>query len=295
MGERVSERLPVVLVGDLDANEWGRVLGDGFAVSSAASAAGAVDRIAATGCAILVSGPDLAELHREVAARWPNVLRIVVAADAGTPAAVRATCDLGAFGFLPLPIEAEWTRRLFARAAEVYRERRERTATVASLRAEVARMRAYVGELEEQLVAARAGVDRDTDLWDREYLVERIEDEANRLSRYGVPFGAVLVRLEGASAELERAAADLLQQFARRVDVAGRFEPGTFVILCPNTDPEGVTRVPERLRAAFAEADLPGYPAGEAPPVRVGGLAWTAGPVDASEVLARLQHEVGRE
>lgn len=290
------ETLDVLVIGQeaVAQPEWAAVLGDRFNVSHAPDTRRAIQHLERSACAVVVanaSGSTDASvaLLQAVAVRWPHVIRMMTAPCEDASAAVRAINDAGVFAFLPLPLDLTATARLFERATESYRGQRAQVETIAELRAALSRMEGQMAQVEVEAVASRAQIDADTELWDRHHLVERLEDEANRLARYGIPFGVLMVEVDPAVEGMERAAADLLRDFVRRVDVCARFEPSTFVILAPSTDGPGMSRLPERVRDAFSAAALPDAPAGTEPSIKLTQIAVTEAPASPGEVLARLQ------
>lgn len=159
---------------------------------------------------------------------------------------------------------------------------------VASSNEEVNRLTEELAQARHQAVASRARVDPATDLWDREHLIERLEDESNRVARYKVSFGAVLVELLAPNLALEAAVGELLRGFVRKVDVCVRYAPSTFVVVCPNTDEAGMRHFGTRVIDAVARANLPGFGPGLRPPLAVATVTLASGPVPADEILVRL-------
>ena len=272
---------------------WSSLLGDAFDVLAARPAA-ALDALGAEACDIAVfDADDLrdAGLLEQVAASYPQVTRILAAPLDGVEAtaACRAVGQASLFGLLPKPADPALTRALLERAAASVHARREASETIAELRAAVERMREEARRAEQAQMASQAQIDPATDLWDRQHLVERLEDEANRLARYGIPYGVILIELQAPVAGLEHATADLLRDFVRRVDVSTRFEPNTFVVVCPSTDAPGVQRLASRILDAVSLAELPGAPRGSLPDLVLCTVAHTEPPSPPDETLARLQ------
>ncbi len=292
MAEHVSHALPVLVVdttsGEGSAN-WTVLLGEEFHVTVAHTAAAALDHLEAHGPAIVLIDAGLERsLLDTIAIQWPEVVRLVMGSYNATSVAVKAINETGAFGFLPLPLNVGVTLSLFHRAADTYREQKKQVETIAMLRAALTRMEDQITQVERESITAAASVDPDTELWDRQYLIERLEDEGNRLARYKIPFGVVAVEVAGDPEAREADAADVLRDFIRRVDVAARIEPGRFFVLCPSTDEAGMRRLPERLTEAFTAAALPYSPEGDTPKLAMATVALSEGVVSPDEVMARL-------
>jgi len=264
-----------VLIADLSTDHW---TPPADCIVTRCAAEDALATLENQACAIILAhaGEAGERVLSHVAQRFPHVLRVLMAPADDAEAAIRAINELAAFGFLASSVAPEALTVMLTRAAEHYRDQQRQVETMAELRATVSRLHDQIAQVEHSSVAGLSGVDATTDLWDRQILVERVEDEANRLARYKVPFGLISIRVPQ---ELEVAAAGVLQDFVRRVDVCARFEPGRFIVVCPSTDPAGVDVVPGRMHAALSEAGLPG--------IAITALAVReAAPVD--ELLARL-------
>lgn len=280
-----------VLVVDSPGNHvaWDQALGGDFSVHRLSDAAAALNYLEQNRCAILIAHSTHSnQVLPEVAERWPDTLRIVVAPHDDVAAAVRAINEDGVFGFLPLPLDDDLAGRLFDKVRSHVLAHKEQVETIDELRAALSRMHDQIAAVERQSVASQASIDEATDLWDRQYLIERIEDETNRLERYKIPFGVVSIDVSAEPPHLETAAAELLQNFVRRVDVSARFEPCCFVVLCPSTDDAGMRVLPGRLERAFSQAALPGSAPGELPTIRIATVTLDNGPVPTDEVLVRL-------
>ncbi len=293
MTEHQPGPLPVLVVDAAAADtsaDWSTLLGDDFHVTVVHDGTSALEHLEAARSAIVLVDAKLERVLLDtIAAQWPEVVRLVMGNYTATSVAVKAINEAGAFGFLPLPLNVGVTLSLFQKAADCYRDHRKQVETIAMLRAALSRMEEQITQVEVESVSAAASVDAQTELWDRQHLIERLEDEANRLARYKAPFGVVAIQVPATPAQLEFDAAELLRDFVRRVDVAARMEPHRFFVLCPSTDENGMRRLPDRIQDAFTAASLSGSPAGEAPRLAVATVALTEGKVSADEVLARLQ------
>lgn len=285
MSKITSEAIPVLVIDapGQGAPDWPALLGKEFEVTVVPGAAEAVGHLEKTHTAIVLA--DAAEHHTNLAAiadRFPGVLRLVMGRYNESNAAMRAVNEIGVFGVLPIPLTVSKVMSLFRRAAERYREQLARAAAMRALEDQVTQM-------QRESIAQAASVDPETELWDRQHLIERLEDEANRLARYGIAFGLLVIELPTDPPELEAAAAELLRNFVRRVDVSARLEPHSFAVLCPSTDDAGTRRLPERVLEAFTEAELPGSPAGHTPRVLIGTVSAEEAPCPPDEMMARLR------
>lgn len=104
-----------------------------------------------------------------------------------------------------------------------------------------------------------------TGLYNRRYVMQRLDDELSRLRRKPVSLTVALVDLDGfkrvndeighdAGDAVLRAAAGALQLATRKADVVARYGGDEFVILFPDTDAEGARRVSARILDQTREA-----------------------------------------
>lgn len=272
--------------------------GPGWAVESVADRVTALARLDASPGGVVVAHATEdhvpTELLAAVAERWPNIVRLVAAAPDAMVQAIHVVNEAGVLGWLLLPLDDELTTALLERAAERHHKQQSEVQTIAELRAALDQMQGQIAEIEQQSIASQANIDAETELWDRQYLVERLEDEANRLARYGTSFGVLWFEVDAEPSKLEAAVAELLRSFVRRVDVCARFAPRTFVVVCPNTDEDGMVRLPERLHDALRAARLPGAPVGVLPATVIATIDLTEGQLAADEILARVRAAAGR-
>ena len=121
---------------------------------------------------------------------------------------------------------------------------------------EIARLR---GELQRQTTR-----DELTDLGNRRFLLERLEIEVARASRYDEPLTLILfdVDLMGnvndsygrdKGDEVIREVARTIREQIRNTDVAGRYDGEEFMVLCPHTDRANAQFLAERLRRRIAD------------------------------------------
>lgn len=107
-----------------------------------------------------------------------------------------------------------------------------------------------------------------TGLLNRRACEERLEEEAARSERYGLPLSVILVDVDGLKALNDqhghrcgdaalRHVASALRSGSRQTDIAARWGGDEFVVLAPATSgPEGV-ELAERIRAASALLSSP--------------------------------------
>ncbi|MFT5433541.1 MAG: GGDEF domain-containing protein [Myxococcota bacterium] len=251
----------------------------------------ALDFIADAPPAVVVAGayalmPDGRSLLAHVAEGWPDVVRVVAAPRGHAPSAIHVINEAGVFGYIELPPGPAGAAELLGRALDHGLRVRRQAATIGELRGALMRMEQQIAMVESQSIAEQAQIDSITGLWGRAHVVERIEDEANRLARYDIPFGAVMIEVPAAA---EVAAAELVADFIRKVDVAGRVEPGRIVVVCPNTSDGGMRRVLARLTESFESEDLPGCPSGILSGIAIATCTLDAPKAPPDEVLFRLQ------
>jgi len=127
------------------------------------------------------------------------------------------------------------------------------------------RIQALEGQIEHyaRRVAEETIKDDLTGLFNRRYLLERLDEELARSRRYSTQLSVVLVEIDGleaygvayGAAEAERAlcvAADLLTEAARRIDRIGRYDERRFLLLLPNTGEQATvlcTRIAQMVDA----------------------------------------------
>jgi diguanylate cyclase (GGDEF)-like protein len=114
-------------------------------------------------------------------------------------------------------------------------------------------------ELEE--ISVRDGLTR---LFNRRYLEECLYQEFDRVRRYGGQLSVIIMDIDhfkyindtyghptgdGVLIHL----AGILRDNLRASDIAGRYGGEEFAVLLPNTDPEGASRLTDRIRACIAQ------------------------------------------
>lgn len=107
-----------------------------------------------------------------------------------------------------------------------------------------------------------------TGLYNRGKLDEGIANEIARAERHGHDFGIVMLDIDHFKAvndthghqvgdDVLVAIAGLLKKHTRVNDVVGRWGGEEFVIICPETEREGVRTLSEKIRASIAAYDFP--------------------------------------
>jgi two-component system cell cycle response regulator len=124
--------------------------------------------------------------------------------------------------------------------------------------------------------------DGSTLLWDRNQILEFLEEEILRNNRQNQPTGIVLMGIEGSlRADIdhkissdERLISEMAQRLKcsmRRYDKLSRFDKNEFLGVFPNCRLEHLHIIAERLRRAAVDA--PHLREGKAPPVSLGGTS----------------------
>lgn len=110
----------------------------------------------------------------------------------------------------------------------------------------------------------RAIVDRASGVYTIEGLLRRAAEITAGANRYGRPIACVVIALEGLqagpaaattprwSAEAGRHIVEALRQSMRRSDVIGKGDQNHFIVIAPDTDPQGAEILTERLQARMS-------------------------------------------
>jgi len=158
----------------------------------------------------------------------------------------------------------------------------------------------YARKVEEETIR-----DDLTGLYNRRYLVDRLDEELSRCQRYGFLLSVVVVDLDGFDAYLEqhgRAEADqalmavarLLTAASRRIDRIGRYDGRRFLLLLPNTGQQS-TVLCERLVAMVDELALaPGDPDSARLRAVCGIAVYPMGGADTDSLIAAA-HRAGEQ
>lgn len=136
--------------------------------------------------------------------------------------------------------------------------------------------------------------DRLTRLWNSRYLHEALEREIARCSRYGRPFGLLLVDLDGFKAVNDTAGhlagdrvlqlvGDVLRRNCRATDVPARLGGDEFAVILPEASDDMVHQYAAKLVALVAAVEFaPGLPPVTA---SVGGVAFSRAPASGRAAL----------
>lgn len=103
-------------------------------------------------------------------------------------------------------------------------------------------------------------LDQVTELYNHKSIVRIIKDELKRSRRYKYGTTVVMLRVDGfdeiagrfghlASNGVLKGTANFLMNTIRDVDIPGRFDGNTLVIICPQTDLAGASVLAERIRS----------------------------------------------
>jgi diguanylate cyclase (GGDEF)-like protein len=107
-----------------------------------------------------------------------------------------------------------------------------------------------------------------TGLYNRWFVIEKIDSEMNRALRHGSPMSLLMLDVDhfkrindtwghAAGDQVLQAIGKLLRESCRVYDVPGRYGGEEFCIVLPETKPGNTTIVAERIRRRLAEMELP--------------------------------------
>ncbi len=117
--------------------------------------------------------------------------------------------------------------------------------------------------LYEQL-QKQAITDSLTELFNRRYFEQRLEEEIARYSRYYIPFSVIISDLDSFKAyndshghragdELLKEIAQIIKDSVRKADLCFRYGGDEFALILPKTTPENSYQIAERIRLKVAE------------------------------------------
>ncbi len=103
-------------------------------------------------------------------------------------------------------------------------------------------------------------LDQSTELYNRSAITRIIRDELKRSKRYKHNLSLLVVSIDefdgvakkhGATTaeSIIKGVASFLMAIIRDVDIPARFDNGVFLVLCPDTEPKGVSVLAERIRS----------------------------------------------
>ena len=107
-----------------------------------------------------------------------------------------------------------------------------------------------------------------TGLYNRWFVIEKIDSEMNRAMRHGSPMSLIMLDIDhfkrvndtwghGAGDQVLQAIGKLLRESCRVYDVPGRYGGEEFCIVLPETKPGNTGVVAERIRSRLEETELP--------------------------------------
>lgn len=147
----------------------------------------------------------------------------------------------------------------------------------------------------------QANTDPLTGLYNRRFLVRRLEEEMNRATRHERPLCAMLIDIDdfkqindqyghNSGDTVLQKIADLLDRAKRASDIAGRYGGDEFCIVFPDTDLTGVETVSDRLRGMMDSEEIV-LPGGDRVSLKIsfGAAQW-----DGREDLARFMDRADR-
>jgi diguanylate cyclase (GGDEF)-like protein len=102
-------------------------------------------------------------------------------------------------------------------------------------------------------------LDTVTELYNHDTISRILKDEVKRAKRYRVPMSILMIRIDGfreANAKfgqltgdsILRGVSNFVINIVRDVDIPARYDAETYLVICPNTDAQGIAVLAERLR-----------------------------------------------
>ncbi|HYR28028.1 MAG TPA: GGDEF domain-containing protein [Thermoanaerobaculia bacterium] len=127
-----------------------------------------------------------------------------------------------------------------------------------------------------------------TGLYNRWYVIEKIDSELNRALRHGSPMSLLMLDIDHfkrindtwghpAGDQVLRSVGKLLRESCRVYDVPGRYGGEEFCIVLPETKPGNTTVVAERIRKRLEMTSLPCGEASVAVTASIGIAGWDDG------------------
>ena len=113
-------------------------------------------------------------------------------------------------------------------------------------------------------------VDKLTGLYNKKYFEKRLKQEISRSQRYKRPLSLLLFEIDynyfvkdydvkwGITYTILKQFGALILKMYRDIDLAGRYEGESFIVILPETPPEGALAAAERLRKAVEEHTFKG-------------------------------------
>ena len=142
-----------------------------------------------------------------------------------------------------------------------------------------------------------------TGLYNRRHSTELLHQEALQSSRFNQPLAVMVIDLDHfkpindrfGHAAGDRVLSMVAQRLAfglRKVDRLGRMGGDEFLVLCPQTDKEGVTRLATRLLETVAQTQLPNLPEGKGLSLSIGVASWRGEDDTVEALLARADQRL---
>jgi len=223
--------------------------------------------------------PDLSgdEVLTRIRVLYPRTVRVMVTGHADLPALVRALNEGSLFGYLQKPYEPEQLKALVHRAVrsqEVVRENLRLQQELQSLQVRLdALVEQRTASLVQENVVLREMAERDalTGLFNARALHKRLQEEQERVHRYGEIVSLVMIDLDHfkdvndtwghlVGDAVLREVGMTLRRTVRQGDFVGRYGGEEFLVIAPGTPEEGAVRLAERLRASVESIAIPAGP-----------------------------------
>lgn len=219
--------------------------------------------------------PQGVEFLARVREETPATIRLLMSAWVDPQRLMKAINETHVFAFLEKPVTRQ---QLFSTLAQVSQMRlvmSERDEALRDLQDQKDRLETQVKERTQQLAEKNVQLEhlamRDplTSLFNRRYIEQRMEEELNRLQRYGAPFSILLFDVDDFKAVNDEEGhamgdkvliqvSDSLRNSVRQVDLVARFGGEEFLVVLPNTGLEAAELTGARLcREAAAGSAVP--------------------------------------
>ncbi|HNG75750.1 MAG TPA: diguanylate cyclase [Candidatus Obscuribacter sp.] len=118
----------------------------------------------------------------------------------------------------------------------------------------------YTGKGDQQEAERIALLDSVTELYNRNTVMRILRDELKRTKRYKHSLGLLVIKVDEMAKigksfgqntvdSVLKGTANFIMSKVRDVDIPARYDTDTFLVICPETDPKGVSVLAERIRA----------------------------------------------
>ena len=206
------------------------------------------------------------EVMARVRVLYPETVRILVTAYSDAAAIVRALNEGQIFGYLQKPFDPVQLRTIVERAWKYQDVQLENRRLVDELRKvsgqvdSIVKERTHRLEEENRQLKDLAVTDDLTGLFNLRFLKTRMQEEYERLQRYGQSISLIMVDIDDfkrvndefghlVGDSVLRQVAATVRRTVRTVDFAARYGGEEFVVLTPNTLERGARVLAERIRA----------------------------------------------